>query len=66
MAAQTNKSRWGSFLSQAVAGVEARLDTLLADDDSSAAKQPKPANAAGPVPQQQVKPGPGAYALYPQ
>ncbi|RYP73763.1 hypothetical protein DL771_003476 [Monosporascus sp. 5C6A] len=29
------KSRWGSFLSQAVAGVEARLDNILAEDDST-------------------------------
>ncbi|RYP88860.1 hypothetical protein DL770_004558 [Monosporascus sp. CRB-9-2] len=29
------KSRWGSFLSQAVAGVEARLDNILAEDDSA-------------------------------
>ncbi|MCJ1288429.1 hypothetical protein MMC26_007786 [Xylographa opegraphella] len=28
-------SRWGSFLQQAVAGVESRLDNILADDDSS-------------------------------
>lgn len=26
-------SRWGSLLQQAVAGVESRLDTILADDD---------------------------------
>ncbi|KAI1265264.1 hypothetical protein F5Y18DRAFT_65187 [Xylariaceae sp. FL1019] len=28
-----SSSRWGSFLSQAVAGVEARLDNILAEDD---------------------------------
>jgi len=28
-------SRWGSFLQQAVAGVEARLDTILAEGDSA-------------------------------
>ncbi|MCJ1395182.1 hypothetical protein MMC18_008063 [Xylographa bjoerkii] len=28
-------SRWGSLLQQAVAGVESRLDNILADDDSS-------------------------------
>ncbi|MCJ1314345.1 hypothetical protein MMC25_008026 [Agyrium rufum] len=27
-------SRWGSFLQQAVAGVESRLDNILADDDA--------------------------------
>jgi hypothetical protein len=26
-------SRWGSFLQQAVAGVESRLDTILAEGD---------------------------------
>ncbi|KAI1435039.1 hypothetical protein GGR50DRAFT_352261 [Xylaria sp. CBS 124048] len=34
MSAQKS-SRWGSFLSQAVAGVEARLDTILAEDEAS-------------------------------
>ncbi len=29
-------TRWGSFLSQAVAGVEARLDTILAESDEAA------------------------------
>ena len=34
MASQVKpSSRWGSFLQQAVAGVESRLDTILADDD---------------------------------
>lgn len=31
-------SRWGSFLQQAVAGVESRLDDILAEDS-----KPKPA-----------------------
>ncbi|KAI1840499.1 hypothetical protein JX266_013285 [Neoarthrinium moseri] len=46
-------SRWGSFLSQAVAGVEARLDTILAEEDQQdgaapVAKQPpsRPSSAA--------------------
>lgn len=30
-APQKQGSKWGSFLSQAVAGVESRLDNLLAD-----------------------------------
>lgn len=34
--ASQSKSRWGNFLQQAVAGVESRLDTILADDASSA------------------------------
>ncbi|KAI0140177.1 TATA element modulatory factor 1 TATA binding-domain-containing protein [Hypoxylon sp. NC0597] len=40
MSAPQKSSRWGSFLSQAVAGVEARLDNILAEEDS--AKQPTP------------------------
>lgn len=36
--ASGNKSKWGSFLSQAVAGVEARLDTILAEENEAAAK----------------------------
>jgi hypothetical protein len=41
-------SRWGSFLQQAVAGVESRLDNILAEGDESAApaKKPAPASAA--------------------
>ena len=37
-----SSSRWGSFLQQAVAGVESRLDTILADEDSSATGTAKP------------------------
>ncbi|KAL7956329.1 TATA element modulatory factor 1 TATA binding domain-containing protein [Trichoderma compactum] len=41
-------ARWGSFLQQAVAGVESRLDTILAesDDDRSAAQPAGTAAAA--------------------
>ena len=39
--ATKSSSRWGSFLQQAVAGVESRLDTILADDDSPASRQPR-------------------------
>lgn len=43
-------SRWGNFLQQAVAGVESRLDTILADGDEAAtpvpAKKPAPTPAA--------------------
>ncbi|KAM7184694.1 TATA element modulatory factor [Rhypophila sp. PSN 637] len=53
MAAPTKKSAWG-FLSQAVAGVEARLDTILADNDdapsqSKETKQPV-SEASTPAP----------------
>jgi hypothetical protein len=49
-------SRWGSFLQQAVAGVESRLDTILAEGSEEPAPpaQKKPAN---PTPA--VKPDPG-------
>ncbi|RFU72082.1 m repeat, partial [Trichoderma arundinaceum] len=42
------QSRWGSFLQQAVAGVESRLDNILAesDDDRSAAQLTAAAAAA--------------------
>ncbi|KAK3936301.1 TATA element modulatory factor [Diplogelasinospora grovesii] len=43
-------ARWGSFLSQAVAGVEARLDTILADDDNSARQgEAKPSLSPSPA-----------------
>lgn len=51
--AKQASSRWGSFLSQAVAGVEAKLDTILADDYDDAAqqnKEPKPAATPPPAP----------------
>lgn len=48
------KSRWGSLLSQAVAGVEARLDTILAEED-----QPKP--SPSPTPSQQSKQSTGMF-----
>ena len=35
-----SSSRWGSFLQQAVAGVESRLDTILADEDAKPSAGP--------------------------
>jgi TATA element modulatory factor len=35
-------SRWGSFLQQAVAGVESRLDNILAEGDEAVKPAPKP------------------------
>lgn len=35
----SKSSTWGSFLQQAVAGVEARLDTILADEQCKTAKE---------------------------
>ncbi|KAL5622107.1 hypothetical protein BROUX41_006052 [Berkeleyomyces rouxiae] len=40
--ASTGKSGWGSFLQQAVAGVEARLDTILADEEGFAPSTQNP------------------------
>ncbi|ERT00213.1 hypothetical protein HMPREF1624_03584 [Sporothrix schenckii ATCC 58251] len=44
-------TRWGSLLSQAVAGVEARLDTILsdADDSTKPQEQKPPAKPAAPA-----------------
>lgn len=39
-------SGWGSFLQQAVAGVESRLDNILADGPDEAAKPSKPTTPA--------------------
>jgi TATA element modulatory factor len=33
-----SKSRWGSLLSGAVAGLESKLDTILADDNQASAR----------------------------
>ncbi|KAJ6781042.1 hypothetical protein PWT90_04782 [Aphanocladium album] len=51
-----SSSRWGSFLSQAVAGVESRLDNILAEEDSS---------SHAPATQQQPKPQPQMQAPTP-
>jgi hypothetical protein len=49
MAAPSKQSsRWGSFLSQAVAGVEARLDNILAESEGDSAPQPKDNKTASP------------------
>lgn len=48
--AKQASSRWGSFLSQAVAGVEAKLDTILADDYDDAAQQSKESKPAATPP----------------
>ncbi|KAJ0164577.1 Protein sgm1 [Colletotrichum tanaceti] len=46
MAAPAKSTRWGSFLQQAVAGVEARLDTILAEgENGSNLPQSAPASA---------------------
>lgn len=41
-------NRWGSFLSQAVAGVEARLDNILAENEDGTPQQ-KDSKPAGSV-----------------
>lgn len=52
MAAPSKQSsRWGSFLQQAVAGVESRLDNILAEgDEAPAAKKPTPSPATTSTP----------------
>ncbi|KAI0188393.1 hypothetical protein F4808DRAFT_411781 [Astrocystis sublimbata] len=47
MSAPPKSSRWGSFLSQAVAGVEARLDNILAEEDGSKPLSTNPPTQAG-------------------
>jgi hypothetical protein len=59
MAAPGNKSGWGSLLSKAVAGVEARLDNILAEgegaqNNGSAQQSSTP---AAPTPSQKPSPG---------
>ena len=52
MAAPASKakagSRWGNLLSGAVAGIESRLDTILAEDDQASAKSRAAESAAKP------------------
>ena len=67
--ASTGKSRWGSLLSQAVAGVEARLDTILAENEEQAAaqktqepKDSKPSTATSTRPASPSKPSTGRSA----
>ncbi len=51
MSAPQKTSRWGSFLSQAVAGVEARLDNILAEDGGpKEPTTPAVVPSASPVP----------------
>lgn len=52
MATPQKKSGWGSFLQQAVAGVESRLDNILAEGageeaPKTASKPPTPTPGAG-------------------
>ncbi|KAF7549335.1 hypothetical protein G7046_g8381 [Stylonectria norvegica] len=55
MAAPGKSSRWGSFLSSAVAGVESRLDTILAEGEGGQQQQPDAATAKA---QPSTKPSP--------
>ncbi|KAI1304724.1 TATA element modulatory factor 1 TATA binding-domain-containing protein [Xylaria venustula] len=51
MSGSQKSSRWGSFLSQAVAGVEARLDNILAEDGGpKESTTPSAASGTSPVP----------------
>ncbi|KAJ6445561.1 m protein repeat protein [Purpureocillium lavendulum] len=65
MAAPGKSSRWGSFLSQAVAGVESRLDNILAEAEEQPQQKPtQAAPASSPKPAAQLaapaKPAPGS------
>lgn len=56
MSAPAKSSRWGSFLQQAVAGVEARLDNILAEGENGPSQQAQtslPATTAAKEQQQQ-------------
>jgi len=56
-------SRWGSFLQQAVAGVESRLDNILAEGiENEAAKPTKLANVTS-TPGAAAKAESGAHTL---
>ncbi|KAL1883866.1 hypothetical protein VTK73DRAFT_7654 [Phialemonium thermophilum] len=59
MAAPTKRSGWGSLLSQAVAGVEARLDTILAENDDAPRDASKPSPTPSPAPSSPHKSSPG-------
>lgn len=50
-------ARWGSLLSQAVAGVEARLDTILADNDDDTPQQKETKPPAAPSSPAKQSPG---------
>ncbi|KAK1709041.1 M protein repeat protein [Colletotrichum lupini] len=58
MAAPAKSTRWGSFLQQAVAGVEARLDNMLAEGENGAippqAPQSATASTTAPSKDQQI------------
>ena len=48
---QASSSRWGSFLQQAVAGVESRLDNILAEgtaDEAAGTNNKAPAKTVAP------------------
>ena len=55
MATSGGKSRWGSFLQQAVAGVEARLDNILAEGEEPG-KQPPQTGGEAPAAAQKANP----------
>ncbi|KAG8412436.1 hypothetical protein J3458_014611 [Metarhizium acridum] len=56
MAVSGKQTRWGSFLSQAVAGVESRLDNILADPDEARAQDASATSAASPAGSASVEP----------
>jgi outer membrane murein-binding lipoprotein Lpp len=60
MSAQ-RKGGWGSLLGSAVAGLESRLDTILADDEQTSAKAKAAAEAAKQAEKQRLQVDQGGY-----
>lgn len=56
MAGQGKGSRWGSFLSQAVAGMEAHLDNMLAEGDGTPSGSRPPGSSGATTPSRQATP----------
>lgn len=60
-----SNSRWGSFLTQAVAGMEAHLDSMLAEGEGSPATG-KIANKAAETPKREATPSNAPAAAPPE
>lgn len=63
--AAKGNSRWGSFLSQAVAGMEAHLDNMLAEGEGSPATG-KIANKTEDTPKREATPSNAPAAAAPE
>lgn len=62
MSAQ-RKGGWGSLLGSAVAGLESRLDTILADDEQASAKAKAAAETAKQGDKQRLQVDQGGWRL---